>query len=323
MSVAMQMRLGDAYEALNQQPSAAAAYSRACTLDGHDVKACLHAGFMLLGLGDYAGAEAEAGLALAADRFNLDAQLLLGNALVGARRFVEAEERLQAAVALAPRDPRAYNALADVQWRRGVAKAAESSLLKAIALDSSSPGSHVTLAQLYFSTERTDEAAARLRAALDADPKDPAANRAYASYLVETNQCSDAEPYWKNVAAQSTDGSGALALADYYVLSARPDDALRVLAPLVVQDRDGAVRTRMASILYDRGDHSKATDLVDKVMAGDPSNVSGLLLKARISLDQHDTASAREYVHQAAITAPEAAAVREMLTSLSAAEKER
>lgn len=79
----------------------------------------------------------------------------------------------------------------------------------------------------------------------------------------------------------------------------------------------------MASILYDRGDHSKATDLVDKVMAGDPSNVSGLLLKARISLDQHDTASAREYVHQAAITAPEAAAVREMLTSLSAAEKER
>ena len=202
-------------------------------------------------------------------------------------------------------------------------QAAESSLLKAIELDASSPDSYVTLAQLYFDTGRTDDAAAQLRAALDADPNDPAANRAYASYLVETNQCSDAEPYWKNLAAQSTDGSGALALADYYVLSGRPDDALQVLRPLTVQDGDGAVRTRMASILYDRGDHSKATGLVDEVLAHDPSNVSGLLLKARISLDQHDTARAREYAHQAAITAPEAPAVRDMLVSLSVNDVDR
>ena len=47
----------------------------------------------------------------------------------------DAEERLQAAIATAPQDPRVYKALSTVQLRRGNAKAAEASLIQTIKLD--------------------------------------------------------------------------------------------------------------------------------------------------------------------------------------------
>jgi hypothetical protein len=66
-----------------------------------------------------------------------------------------------------------------------------------------------------------------------------AANRAFASYLVATNECENAEQVWQKVAAQSTDGSGILSLADYYVWSGRPDDALSVLSRVSNADDNG------------------------------------------------------------------------------------
>ena len=54
-----------------------------------------------------------------------------------------------------------------------------------------------------------------------------------------------------------------------------------------------------------------------EILAQDQSSVAGLLLKARMALDAHDTAGAREYAHKAAAVAPEAPAVREFLAALS------
>jgi Tfp pilus assembly protein PilF len=251
---------------------------------------------------------------LAADRFNLDAQLILASSLAGVRRFADAEERLQAAVAAAPGEARAYRALGELQWRRGNTKAAEASLLHAIELNPESADARVSLAQMYLENGRAADGERQLRAALDAKPEDLAANRAFASYLVGTNECENAEQYWQKVAAQSTDGSGILSLADYYVWSGRPDDALRVLSGVSqADDNGGAARSRMASILYDRGDRPKAARIVDELLEHEQSSVDGLLLKARMALDDGDAGTAREYVHRAAGIAPDAPAVREML----------
>ena len=84
------------------------------------------------------------------------------------------------------------------------------------------------------------------------------------------------------------------------------------------RDGEGGARTRLASILYDRGDRAKASRIVDELLGEDQANVTGLLLKSRIALDAHDTAVAREYAHKAAQIAPTMPAVRDMLARVSA-----
>ena len=112
-----------------------------------------------------------------------------------------------------------------------------------------------------------------------------------------------------------------MALADYYVWSGRQNDALRVLNQLTTRDEEGAARTRIASILYDRGDREKAAGVVDQVLERDRSSVTALLLKARMALDAHDTARAREFAQQAAAVSPESSAVHDMLVALAEAER--
>jgi predicted Zn-dependent protease len=83
------------------------------------------------------------------------------------------------------------------------------------------------------------------------------------------------------------------------------------------RDEGGAAKMRVASILYDRGDRSKAATMVDDLLEHNQSSVDGLLLKARMSLDGGDAASARELVHRAAAVAPDAPAVRDMLAAVN------
>ena len=57
--------------------------------------------------------------------------------------------------------------------------------------------------------------------------------------------------------------------------------------------------------------------MIDEILAQDQSSVAGLLLKARMALDAHDTARAREYAHRAASVAPQSPAVRDLLAALA------
>jgi Tfp pilus assembly protein PilF len=316
-SAAVQTKLGEVYVALDQPVNAAAAYEQACQLNDTDAAVCLRATSLLLSIGEFNRATTPARAVLAQDRFNVDAQLMLASALAGTRRFADAEERIQALLAAAPGDARAYKALGDVQRQRGRDKAAEASFRKALDLDPKTDGARVSLAELFFERGRTSDGERELRAALAANPDDVAANRTYASYLVGTERCDSAEAYWKKAAEQSNAMSDWLALADYYVWSGRTDDALGVLSKVSNREGGGAARTRAASILYDRGDHDKSGTMVDQVLQQEPSNVSGLLLKARMALDARDTATARDYAHRAAAIAPSSAAVRDMLASLN------
>jgi tetratricopeptide (TPR) repeat protein len=122
-------------------------------------------------------------------------------------------------------------------------------------------------------------------------------------YLVDATQCS--EP-----------SSGLLAIADYYMWSGRPDDAVRVLKPLANTDRSAAAIARVAAIVYDRGDHAEAARLIGALLVKDPSNVEGLLLQARMALNEGELHEAREFAKKAAALAPDAPAVRTVLAAM-------
>jgi uncharacterized membrane-anchored protein len=63
--------------------------------------------------------------------------------------------------------------------------------------------------------------------------------------------------------------------------------------------------------------------VVDGLVQRDPSNVSGLLLQARMALDAGDTNRARDLAHRAAVVAPSSPAVRDMLAALADAPEEK
>ena len=157
----------------------------------------------------------------------------------------------------------------------------------------------------------------QLKTAIDLAPDDPDANKAYASLLVATDRCDDAEPYWLKASRGAPDESGTLSLADYYVYASRPDDALRVLTPLTTErDEGGAARMRIASIYYDRGEPTDAERLTDQVLAHEPDNMTALVMKSRIALDRGDRAAALDYARRAAKAAPDAPAPAELLANL-------
>jgi Tfp pilus assembly protein PilF len=322
-SSAAQIGLGETYTALDQPGNAASAYEQACRLDERNAAVCLEAASLLLGLDQFDGAIQAARAVLAVDKFSLDAQLLLASALTRTRRFADAEERIAAVLAMAPQDPRAYQALADVQRQRGRYKEAEALLRRAVNLDPAQTAARVSLAQLLFENGRGNEGEREIKAVLAVDPGDVDANRAYANYLVGTDQCDNSEAFFKEAAARSNEVSDWLALADFYVWSKRPDDAMKVLSEVSARDSSGEARARLASIMYDRGDRAGAESMVDGLVQRDPSNVSGLLLQARIALDAGDTSRARDLAHRAAVIAPSSPAVRDMLAALADAPEQK
>jgi len=322
-SAAVQISLAETYAALDEPANAAGAYEQACRLDERNAAVCLQAASLLLGLGQFDGAIQAARAVLAVDRFSLDAQLVLASALTRTRRFADAEERIAAVLAMAPQDPRAYQALADIQRQRGRYKEAEASLRHAVKLDPVQTAARISLAQLLFENGRGTEGEREIKAVLAVDPGDVDANRTYASYLVGTEQCDTSEAYFKEAAARSNQVSDWLALADFYVWSKRPDEALKVLNEIAARDASGEVRARMASIMYDRGDRAGAGAVVDGLVQRDPSNVSGLLLQARMALDAGDTSRARDLVNRAATIAPSSPAVRDMLAALGDAPEQQ
>jgi predicted Zn-dependent protease len=174
---------------------------------------------------------------------------------------------------------------------------------RAVALDPAAPETRVSLAELYLQSDREAEGERELRAAVSASVSDPEANEMYA-YLLDATQCAGDEP------------TGLFAMADYYMWNDRPEEAVRVLEGLMrTPHPDSAGVARLAAIQYDRGERDKARNLVDELVARDPSSVDGLVLQARMTLDRGEPARAKDYAQRAAIIAPDSPAVRVMLTA--------
>jgi tetratricopeptide (TPR) repeat protein len=122
------------------------------------------------------------------------------------------------------------------------------------------------------------------------------------SYLHDAAECNDRP-------------TGLLAMADYYMWRDRPEDAMRILKTLV-DANDAAATARVAAILYDRGDRQGAAQMLDRLLARDPSNVGGLVVRARIALNNGDLEQAHEYSRRAGAIAPDSAAVRTMAAAI-------
>ena len=166
-------KLAEAYAQDGDALRAAREYVRAADLLPKDVQAQLKAGRILLLSGQFEDAKTRAHGALAIDRKNVEAQILLANALAGLRDIDGGIEEIQEAIRLDPENSLGYVSLGAITQTAGRWAEAEAAFKKAVEADSKSVPAYLALANLYWAARKPAETALALQQAYKLAPTTP------------------------------------------------------------------------------------------------------------------------------------------------------
>src|SRR6185436_16615278 len=168
---------------------------------------------------------------------NVDAQVILGNALAGLKDLDGAVKEMEEALKLDPDRSQTYSNLAMLRMAQGQKDQARAAFERAVEIDPKSIPSWLALANFQWSNGEQMEAEASLKRAIAIDPNNVLANRVLASLYMGTNREAEAEAPLKVIAAASKVPAPTLNLADYYLSQNKLDAAKNVLEPLVKDPR--------------------------------------------------------------------------------------
>jgi putative PEP-CTERM system TPR-repeat lipoprotein len=305
--------------ALGDRASALDEYVRAADLLPDDVDLQLAAGTMLLERGRATDALSRADAALQKQPNSVAAHLLRGNALAGLRDFEQALDAIDEAVRLDPSRGATYTQLGFVEFSRGRQTDAEKAFRRGVELDPKGVAGHLAFANFLWAAGRLPEAEDEFAGAVAADPKHALANRAMAAFLLATRQFDGAEKYLKQL-ADHKDPQSVLALADYYVMAGRMNDAIARLEPLTGDARVVTeVKLRLARAYSLGGQTAKAKSLIDGVLKENPKNAEALLQQAHLFLSQGRRDDALKSVKAAVDAAPQSISAQYALGRLYSA----
>ena len=300
-------RLAESYERTGNVRGVIEETVRAADLLPTDVPVQLSAGNLLLAARKPEEALARAEAALKTQPDSIDALVLRGNALTGLSSFDDALKAIEQAVRLDPDRGATYSDLGQVELAKGRLEQAEAAFLKAVELSPKSTRSHLALGNFYWSIGRTSDAEPAFDEALKLEPANLQANRFMASFKVSTGRRREAEPYLRRIAEASENPEGRLALADYYLLTARPKDAIESLNAIKSGRDLPAVTLRLARAHAASGDRAKAYTLVDQVLTANGKNADAQLLKGQLLLQDGRRDDAFAAIQTATTLAPDSA----------------
>ena len=282
-------KLAQAYERIGDSVNATREYIRAADALPDRADAQVKAGAYLLFGGQSQEARVRAEKALKLDPRNVEAQIILGNALAGLKDIEGALRQVEEAVKLDPASSTALSSLGALRLAHGDQQEAEAAFRKAVEVGPDSPQAHLALAYFLWASGRQQDAEASFKRAVEVDPSNLTSHRALALYYLGSGRAALAEPHFKAMAAADTSASAPykLALADYYIALNRTEDASAVLAGLVnAKDTASAAQTRVAAIDYVTKSRADGNRVIDQVLAKDPKNVPALLAKTRFQIEQ-------------------------------------
>ena len=316
-------RLADTYLQVKNARLAYAEQIRAADLLPHDMNAQLKAAAYLLLTRQFEDAKTRVERVLVRDPKNVEALIVLGNAAAGLGDLETAIREIQQAIELDPTRSGSYTNLADFELAQGDQDQAVAAYEKAVATDPKSVPARISLAMYRWRIGDLMGAEQGFKAALELDPKHVLANRALGNYYILTRRGPEAEPHLKTIAETGGDPA-KIALAEYYVLFGRNDDARRVLAPLV---RDGSpsstdAEIRLAQIAYVEKRVEAAHGAVDKVLVRDPKHSAALLVKARWLYGEGKLSDANRDAVTAVGVDPESAMAHHVLGTIQSASRD-
>lgn len=296
------LKLAETYSKNHDGANAAREYVRAADVLTNRVDVQLKAGALLLISGRFDDAKVRAEKALAVSPQDVDAHILLGNALAGLKNTDGAIAEVQEAIRLAPTRASSYSNLGELEARRGNAEAAEKALKKGVELDERSAPAHLALVNFYWARQRRAEAERELSTALALDPNNVAAHRAMATLATALNRPEEAEAHLKKVIELTKSPEASVALSDFYILRRDEASARKVLDPLATGDQPSAdALIRLAAMDRTSGRAKEAYSRLDSILAHDKTNLRALLSKSAMLLDDKkvdDAAAAAQLATQ-------------------------
>ena len=308
----VRLKLADAYAKSGQGRPAVQEYIRAADVlvDRPDVQ--LKAGALLLMGGRFDDAKVRAEKALAVAPKDVQAQILLANALAGLKDLKGAVAEIEEAIKLQPDRSASYTNLGVIELGRGKREAAEKAFKKAIELDERAAQAHLSLANFLWATGRQPEAATHLAKALAAEPDNTLVLRAMANFAMAQNRMDEAERFLKRIVDITKSAEATVALADFYI--ARKDEATarNVLTTLGTLEgspqASAAAAIRLAALDHADGRRDEAVARLDKILASDATNLQALLVKSTLLLSDRKRDEALVPAEQATKAHSESAA---------------
>ncbi len=271
-------------------------YVRASDLMPQNLEAQIGAGRMQLVAGRFEEAKTLAERSLALDPKSVDAHMLEGGALSGLKQFDAALAEVQAAISLDPTRADTVGALALMHLTQGRNPEAEAAFRQAVELAPTKPEPRIALATFYLTTGQSLAAETALNEALMVMPNDVLVHKGLASVYMRTGQAQKAEVPLKFIAEQTKEPEAMLALADYYRVTLRNDEALQLLSTLAASQPKmfSQALSRTATIQRGRDQNAEAYETLETILAKDPKDVTALSLKSQYQLadDQLDAALA-------------------------------
>ncbi len=298
---------GEAYERLSEAliessdvPGAARALLRAADLLPTRIDLQLKAGNLLLLAGRFDDARVRADKVILTEPRNIPAQILRANALAGLRDLERALVEIEQALALDPGRALTFTALGSVQSARGENAEAETAFRRAVELDPKAVAARLALGNFLWTTNRPAEAETAFLEAAKIEPANRLVNRALATYYLATSRTAEAEKFLLTLAEDDRDPTAAFALADYYVMVRKYDEAVTALTPLTAdRSRGASARLRIARIKYLQNDTAQAYRIVDEVIAQNPGSSAALLTRARFLVGENKDAAALDLATRA------------------------
>ena len=279
-------KLGNVLLKLGSWQSAKGEFVRAADLQPDNIEYQLTAGQWLLRSHEFQDARTRAQIVLKKSPRNVEGQVLLATAMAGLKDIDGAIAEFEEAVGLDPDRPATYASIGFLQFIRGNRAEAETAYRNAVALNPAAVNPRMALAQFLWVDGRRTEAEALLKEILRDHPVEVRANRLLAMWLLTSGRAAEAEAPLKVAASASKSGDATLSLADYYVATGRPDDAMKTLEPLIAANTPFApnAQLRLAYIDFARGHRKEADQRVDGLLKADPRDSRALAWKARFLL---------------------------------------
>jgi tetratricopeptide (TPR) repeat protein len=217
---------------------------------------------------------------------NPQVHVAAANLLSAQQKMPEAIAEMQKAVALDPNAANSYLGLAVLQMQDQQVEAAEANFKKAAALDPKSVTALLALGGYYQNLHRDSDAEQQFRAAIQAEPKNPAPRSAMARLLLMQGKSNEAEEFLKQTKHDLADVPvGYRMLGDYYVASRDVDKATAEFASLH-QDhpKDSDVTRAYIQLLILKNRLDEARKLNDEILAANPNDDAGLMLRGQIQM---------------------------------------
>ena len=276
-------RLAEAYARGGEPRLALDEYVRAADLLPRDLEVQIQAGTYLLAAGRPQDALGRAEIALKLQPKDARVHVLHGNALAGLNSFDKALASIEEAIRLDPKRAWTYAQLGAIELARGRRQEAEAAFKRAVSVDPSSIEAQLALGNFYWASGQAAETEAAFSAALELDPDSQSANRAMAALSIASGKPERAEPYLRRIAEIAKDPAAVMTLAEYYMLTGRPKEAIARLEPLATQPTPPAdLQHRLARAHAAAGDRPKAHAIVAEITKQNPRDAKAQFIKGQL-----------------------------------------